>query len=275
MNVTRILSDYLEALTNVRIAFRAPSVLVPFLLFGLLQIVVLTLLASFPAPALAPVMVPVMRVLGGEAALHYPTHFAMLPEIFRRVYVPLVAVAGFAMWTFGVWSMVDHNEVGLRIPRRSRAARLADIIVIGIVFTGATVLLGRAVAIGSRLLPASVPAGAVAGVGIALVAAVQTLLVYAPVVIRLRGVHAPAAIVTSARYAWHNFGATALVVATVLVVSAPLDFLLANSDRIVFRFHPETVFHLLLASIALEVVTAYVLFAGVVGLALPEEGGLR
>jgi hypothetical protein len=31
----------------------------------------------------------------------------------------------------------------------------------------------------------------------------------------------------------------------------------------------------MLGSIALEVITAYVLFASVVGLALPEEGGLR
>jgi hypothetical protein len=32
---------------------------------------------------------------------------------------------------------------------------------------------------------------------------------------------------------------------------------------------------LLIASVLLEVVTAFVLFAGTVALALPEEGGLR
>ncbi len=275
MNVTRILSDYLDALTNVRVAFRSPSVFVPFLAFALVQIVVLTLLAFFPSPELAPVMVPVVRFLGGEAALHYPAHFSLLPEVFHRVYIPLVALLGFALWTLGTWSMVDHHEVGQRIAPRARAARIPDIILIGIVFTAATVLMGRAVGFVAAFLPARVPAAAVAVVGITLVAAVQTLLVYAPVVIRLRGVRAPGAVLTSARYARRHFGATALVVATVLVINAPVDILLANANRLVLRFTPEIVYQVMIVAIVLEAVTAYVLFAGVVGLALPEEGGMR
>jgi hypothetical protein len=111
--------------------------------------------------------------------------------------------------------------------------------------------------------------------GVVVVAGVQALLVYAPVVLRLRPVNALDAVRVSARYAARNFWPVALVVATVLAVHMPLDAMVGMSHRIALTFHPETVFYVMLGAIGLEVVTAYVLFAGVVGLALPEEGGLR
>ena len=60
-----------------------------------------------------------------------------------------------------------------------------------------------------------------------------------------------------------------------MLAHVPLDALIAKSGDIVARFRPEVVFQLLIASVLLEVVTALVLFAGTVSLALPEEGGLR
>jgi hypothetical protein len=58
-------------------------------------------------------------------------------------------------------------------------------------------------------------------------------------------------------------------------VHLPLDGLIANADVIAARFHPEAVFQLMVGSVVLEMITAFVLFAGTVGLALPEEGGMR
>jgi hypothetical protein len=77
------------------------------------------------------------------------------------------------------------------------------------------------------------------------------------------------------RYARRNFWPTALVVGTVLAAHMPLDAMVSRSDRVALAFRPESVYYLMLASIALEMITAYVLFAAIVGLALPEEGGLR
>ncbi|MCI0453094.1 MAG: hypothetical protein L0Z51_12045, partial [Candidatus Latescibacteria bacterium] len=145
----------------------------------------------------------------------------------------------------------------------------------GVVFVGVTVGLGR----GLATLTANLPGGMIARAGtfavIAITAGAQAFLVYAPVALRLRGGGALAAIRASARYALRHFGATAMLVATVLLAHLPLDGLIAKADVIAARFHPEAVFQLMLASIVLEAITAFVLFAGTVGLALPEEGGMR
>lgn len=76
------------------------------------------------------------------------------------------------------------------------------------------------------------------------------------------------------RYARRNFLPTALLIVTVLLVHMPLDFLIGRADRVAARFSPETVLQLMMGSVALEMLTAYILFVGITELALPREGGL-
>lgn len=275
MNVSQSLSDYLDGLANTRLGLRSPSVLVPFVIFGLVQAVLLTGLAFFDWPPLAPLALPIVRLLGGEPALHYPMHFILLPRLWEPVYLPLVATLGFALWTAAVWGMVDHHEVGRRIPARPLRAALPSVLGVGVLFVAISVGMGRAMGFVAGFAPAGPPAKLALALAIAVVAAAQSFLVYAPVVLRLRPVGALGALRASARYTARNFLATALVLATVLAAHAPLDGLIATSHRVATTFHPETVYYLMLGSIALEMITAYVLFASVVGLALPEEGGLR
>jgi hypothetical protein len=274
MRVERAINDYLDGLASARIALHSPTVLVPFAAFGGFQCVVLAALAFFTAPPLAPLLVPVVVALGGEASLHYPTHFVFLPETYRTAYLPLVATVGFALWSWGAWSMIDRHEAARKLPARRFRTALPAIVLLGIVFVATTVGIGRVVGLAAQRAPEGLPARGLLLVSIALTACVQALLLYAPVVLRLRGGGPLAAIRTGARYALRHFAATVLLVGTVLFVHAPLDALLANADRVALRFHPEAVFYVMLLSIALEVLTAFILFAGLVGLALPEEGGL-
>jgi hypothetical protein len=275
MNLGRALDDYLDALANARHALRSPSVLAPFIAFGLLQCLLLVLLAFFAVPPLTALMIPIVRALGGEAALHYPTHFVLLPSLYQRLYLPLVASLGFLLWSYGTWSMIAHHEAAERIPARSFRTAWFRIVVVGVVFVAVTVALGRGFGWLTSKAPAAIPGRVFTLVGIALIACVQAFMLYAPIVLRIRGGGALAALRGSARYAAHNFGATVLLVATVLVVHTPLDALIANADSIAMRFRPEAVFQLMVASVLLEVITAFVLFAGAVNLALPEEGGMR
>jgi hypothetical protein len=275
MNVSQILTDYLDGLANTRLALRSPSVLVPFVVFGLFQAVLLTLLAFFDWPPIAPVTLPLVRGLGGEPALHYPMHFVLLPRLWQAVYLPLAATLGFGLWTLAVWTMVDHHEIGQRIAARRFRSVLPHVLLVGVVFVAVSAGLGRVMGTLAGLAPYGPPARLALAGAILVVAGAQALLVYAPIVLRLRDVNALQAVRTSVRYALRNFWPTALVVATVLTAHMPLDAMISRSDRVALAFHPETVYYLLLGSVALEMVTAYVLFASVVGLALPEEGGLR
>lgn len=275
MRLDSALDHYLDALTNARLALRSPSTLLPFLVFAVVQVLVLGALAFFTTPALASLMVPVVRTLGGEPALHYPTSFVLLPATYRVVYLPLVATVGFALWSLGVWSMIAHHDVGARTGARSFRRALPSIVSIGIVFVVVTVAIGRGLAILAAQLPPGIPSKmATLGI-IAVTACAQALLVYAPAIVRLRGGGPLAAIRGSVGYARRMFLPTAMVIVTVLIAHLPVDALVANADLLAARFRPEIVFHFMVGSIVLEVVTAFILFAGVVALALPEEGGLR
>jgi hypothetical protein len=275
MNVGRILTDYLDGLANTRLALRSPSVMVPFVAFGLIQAVLLTALAFFDWAPIAPVALPLVAKLGGEPAIHYPMHFVLLPRLWEPIYLPLVASVGFLLWTLAVWIMVDHHEVGREVRARRLRSLIPGVIGVGVLFVAVSAGLGRILGTLALQAPPGLPTRVALAAAIAVVAAAQSFLVYAPVVLRIRGVNPLAAVGVSARYAARNFWPTALVVATVLVAHAPLDAMIGTSHRVALAFHPETVYYLMLGSIALETITAYVLFSAVVGLAFPEEGGLR
>ncbi|HEX6790843.1 MAG TPA: hypothetical protein VF247_06005 [Candidatus Krumholzibacteria bacterium] len=275
MNVGRSINRYLDALSYTRSAFGAPGVFLPFAMFGLLQALILLLFAQFTHPLLAPVMVPVMRWLGGEASLHYPMHLVGLPSVYQRVYLPLVASAGFALWSFAVWKLVDHHAVGADRPRRDFRPALPHIVVIGVLFVLASVVTGEAA---SRLVGPRTPdtvQRAVLFASVLATASLQALLVYAPLALRVRGGGWRSAVATSVAYARRHFIATAMVLLTVLLIHWPVDFILSRADRLAARFQPETIVQVMLASAVLEMFTACLLFAAITELALPREGGLK
>jgi hypothetical protein len=179
------------------------------------------------------------------------------------------------LWTFAVWTMVDHHEVGQRTTGRPFRTVLPSVVMVGVVFVAVSAGMGRVMGTLAGLAPPGPASRLALAAAILVVASVQALLVYAPIVLRLRNVNAMGALRASVRYASHNFWPTALVIATVLAVHTPLDAMVGASHRVALSFRPETVYYVMLGSVALEMVTAYVLFSSVVGLALPEEGGLR
>jgi hypothetical protein len=274
MNLTQSISDFLDGLSHARIALRAPSVFLPFAVFAALQCGILLLLASFTSAPLAPVMVPVVEYLGGEDALHYPLHLVRLPVIFGRIYVPLVATVGFALWSLAVWLMVDRHTPGPGA-RGGFIRALPHVLLVGILFVGVSVGIGRGVSHLAAGLSNPTAAKGLVILGVGVTALVQTFLVYAPVAVRLTGAPAWSAVRASVGYAARHFVPTGLIVTVVLFAHVPLDFILAQAHRVAFRFQPETVFHLLIASIVLEMLTAYLLFTVTAGLALAERGGMR
>jgi hypothetical protein len=226
-------------------------------------------------PPLSAFMVPLVARLGGEDALHYPMHLVLMPGMFRAIYLPLVATLGFTLWCLGVWMMADRHVAGQARGRASFARALPHVLVLGVCFVGVTAGIGEAVARASAGVTNVMVQRALILLGMLATALVQALLVYAPVALRLRGGHAFDALRAGAAFARRNYLATLLVVATVLCVHVPLDFVLAQAHRVAFRFRPETVFHLLVVSAIVEMLTAYLMFSATAGMAMREDGGMR
>ena len=91
-------------------ALGRPQVREPFFVVGGLQLILLLALGNFHAVALAGFLAPVVRALGGEAALHYPDHFWALPEIYRS------ANTAFGIFfTYTAWGVATIRFAGEQV----------------------------------------------------------------------------------------------------------------------------------------------------------------
>lgn len=244
---------------------RSPSVLGPFVIFAAVQFLVLVCLSLFFVSPLSSVMVPVVERLGGEHALHYPTHMMMLPRMYHSVYLPLVVLVGFVLFGWAVSLMVDYYEnIGVGIPgrkRRSMFSLVPSMIVLGLIFV---------VAITAVQLVFSILGGKVGGVwpsrlawiaGLAGVIGIQTFLVYSLYFLVTQTSNPFEAIGKSVNFSRQQPVLTAMVVFTVFLIHLPVDFLVQRSDAVVLKFDPQLVFVLLAAGIVLEILTNFFLFA--------------
>ena len=78
---------------GVRMAFR-PALWVPWLLLLTIQVAASVAISWFAHPSVSWFAAPLVQALAGEDALRYPNVFRLLPALFGRVDLLIVAVAG-------------------------------------------------------------------------------------------------------------------------------------------------------------------------------------
>ncbi len=72
--------------------FEHKEILFPFSMIALIQIFVLEILYFLPRYPLSLFFSPIIRKLYGEAYLHYPFNFMIMPRIFQNLQIPLYIV---------------------------------------------------------------------------------------------------------------------------------------------------------------------------------------
>ena len=259
---------------------RTPSVMAPFIIFAAIQFLVLVCLALFHVPPLATLMVPVVKLLGGNEALHYPMHLILLPRMYHIVYLPLAVVAGFGLFGWAVSLMVEHHErAGVEIDRRQRRSvisLLPSLIVLGIVYVVSVTGLQLLASSLAGVIAHPKAAGVVSLAGVAGVVVVQSLIVYSVYFLVVRTPNPIEALAASIGFGRRHLRLTSLVIFTVFLIHMPIDYLVQRADRVVLKFDPELIFVLLAAGIVVEIATSYFLFAATTSVATggrPEELG--
>lgn len=269
MNIRDVFVEYLRGLDEARVMLRIPSALFPFVVVGALEAVVLFALVWFTVPPFSNLMVPVVEFIGGEEALHYPMHFILLPGIYGAVFLPMVALVGFALYGRAVFTMGDALHRGSD-RRRPFARHIPTFIIVGVVYVAVAAAVPAAVAwlgdIAGRTFAGPLEmAGLVAG------ACAQALLVYAPVCVWRDGAGPVGALRAGVREGITRFYPTVLLVLTVTLAHRPIEYMLSQPRNVVLKFQPELVFYLLAAGIILEVLTSFLLFASTTGLAVSRR----
>lgn len=260
-----LLLRYMKCWEEALAMLRSPSVLGPFFIFAALQFLVLVCLTLFSVSPLSVVMVPVVKLLGGEEALHYPMHMILLPQMYHQVYLPLAILVGFALFGWAVSLMVDYYErTGVNIPgltRRPTASMIPSLMVLGLIYVGVITAVQLSFSyIGTRL-PVGVAGPLVSLVGVAVVVAVQALLIYSVFFLVTRTSNPLEAVGLSARHGLKHPGLTVMIVLTVLLIHLPVDFLSSRADKIALKFDPQLVAVLLSVGIVFEILTNFFLFA--------------
>lgn len=265
------LTRYIRCWEQAGLLLRSPSVIAPFIIFAALEFVVLVSLGAFSVPPLSVVMVPVVSLIGGEQALHYPMHMVLLPRLYNQLYLPLAVFVGFALFGWAVWLMMDHYErAGEDVPQRGQR-RYRDLIpatmVVGFVFVTVVTAIQLAFSYVGAVVPIGLVGRAAWLIGMALVLLFQALTIYSLYFLVTLTGNPIAAISQSIRFGRSHLTLTVSLVVTVFLIHLPINYLTQRADRVVLKFNPELVFVLLAAGIVLEIATSYFLFASTTSLA--------
>lgn len=254
----------------VSFVFRG-SYWLPFLVIAAVQFAALGLLIAFHRPALSGIGVPLVELLGGERATHYPFLYLFLPGMYAKTVLVLAVFVASLMTA--VATLYFARALGLQVEgsvwrnavRRAPALILVAAIPAAIVY-GLGELFGAAPA-EQVLGNAKIRWGLRGGFLLAIVV-LQSLLAYTAAWIVLEGHKALPALRDSVRVAARTFLPTLIVVAIPVALLYPLGYLSQRVDLFVGKLRPETVALFISARIVGEILLGFLLVGAVTRLFL-------
>jgi hypothetical protein len=229
----------------------------PFLALALVEWGVILLLTQFHRSIFAPIMVPVLRLIGGDKVLHYPTFYLALPQIYSQLGIVLDALvsAWFLGAAFLLFWQADHPAEPQRGAFSRATANYGKLVCARLPLTIALVamlvlvprLLGANAAEASGSTQRLARYGSFMG-GVLL----ESIFLYAPLAILVERRSVGGAIRRSVSLAAKMPVATIGVVIVPALVELPVSALFRRTDKMVLNMSPEVVAWALVLS-----VTAY------------------
>lgn len=212
--------------------------------------------------AILPIGLPLIKLLGGEAATHYPILFYALPTMFSRanlvVDVLIASIAGGAATVLFARAsgFADTHKAWGWAWRCAPTLIPMNILVMGLLFGVAA--LGRLVPRELVLQNAMVRWG-IRGGTMLLFIVIQSFFVYTTAWVVLMGHKIGPAFRDSFRVTLRTFLPTLLVVALPALLLFPISYAGSRVDVIASKFRPEVVVGVLGAQIALEILATFLL----------------
>jgi hypothetical protein len=234
----------------------------PFLVFWAVQACSILLLTQFYQPILATVLVPLLRLLGGDAILHYPVFYLALPSVFTVVALLLDLLIG--SWTlaaaFLLFWQADRPAEPFQgaFGRAGRAygrlilARLPLVLLLVLLLFG----LPRMLLGGSTELPGSTLRTIRYG-SVLIGSILEGLFLYAPLAILVEGRRVGDALRRSFALAARIPLATLGAVLVPNLIQIPVSAIFRRSDVIVRNLTPEVIVWVLLGTAVLYAVSAF------------------
>lgn len=259
---------------------RHPVIIVPFLIVALLEVAVLILSYLAPRPPLSAILAPPIRALfhypfgstgSGEAFLHYPINFLLLPRLLYFGQVIIGATVGTLMTALAV-RMISQTNEGVSpswgINLRDAIFRYFTLLILwGLIFSLETAV--------SRGLPRVFSKPSLRQViyytSLGIVVLVETFFAYGVAAIMLENQRTWRAIVRTLSIAKSIFLPTFILVLAPLIFQILLVLLRGKIPQLMMRFFPEITLFVLGLSIMVGFITDCILRTSTVVLFLVKR----
>jgi hypothetical protein len=248
-----------------------PAIWLPFLLVVCVQAAVLLLLMSFHHRALLPFGLPLVKLLGGEGATHYPTFYYALPMMFFRSNLAISVFV--ASITGGVATLLFAEAFGFSGKHQAwkRALRCAPTLVaVDLLLVGLGLGIGALAALIPQeiTLHSSVGRWGTRAATMVMFILLQSFMAYTTAWIVLMGHGIWPAIRDSVRVTLRTFAPTVIVLGIPAVLLFPFSYASSRMDLVAGKLNPEVVVGLLGAQVVCQILVAILLVAAVTRLFL-------
>lgn len=252
---------------------KRPIVLLPFLLLALCKLLVLLLLRYFTHAPVSYFMVDIVQIVGGEASLHYPSHFVMLPYLYELITLPL-HVGGFVLFGWGVFMIADYYDGSLLSPRNyidKIIWNFPSFLYIGIIYVTLAVSVPFVIALGAQKIESPFWRMTLERISWFFGFGATAAFVYALFFVKLYQDDLVRALRESIKFSLKRLLLTVLILLTISIIHAPLDYLTGHSHAVALAFTPERILLIIELGIIVEIFTSYFMFAATTYLAVGRK----
>ena len=242
-----------------------PATILPFLIMGVMDFVVLYVLYLAPQRPVSIVLAPPVQAFWGEQYLHYPMNLFLLPKLYNHAHMLLLATLG--ILTTGCAITMIHEASGAHKPRLFSGfvfafKRYVSLLIIGVVVFLISFFLGNASGLVATPL--------VYGIYF-LHIVVQIVFLYAMVAIVVNKSNVILAVKQSFALAKRSVIPTLVIAAIALVLYLPAMFLKQNLPLLIKKSFPEVVIAVLSINIMVTMIIDVVITFLVTRLFLEQE----
>ncbi|MFH0931690.1 MAG: hypothetical protein V1890_07115 [Candidatus Zixiibacteriota bacterium] len=267
-------SVYLAGLRS----FKKPLLWLPFVLYALVQILLLLALVNFYSPLLSLTFIPLIKKFIGEFALHYPAYFLFLPKIFSRANLLLGGIIGSFTIGWGTYLFFSYflPDNRVKVAEGVKVSFSKYLLLLGIWAIETIVLLGWFFLIsrvGRGFLGGSFKrelAFELLSLGSGLI--FYGLFAFTISAIILSGRNIISALGLSISIYKRNFFSTYLFVLLPNLLTLPFTFLNRRAIYLISKFNPEIVFLILVLEIFVSMIANYILISTLTRFYLYDQG---
>lgn len=243
-------------------SMRKVKTLTPFLIYAILQVILLYSLINFSQSPFSGFLVPIVRKLFGEPALHYPNFFVILSPLYSQMNILLsgfigIILVGMATHLFTV-NFKDH-KTSLSEAFKITITKYIVLLIIWILVSALTLLMiiGLPFILNKFLQPEYLVSRIFDFVGLFLGIIVASMFAYTTVLVVLERRKLFQAISNTFTIFIKNVGTSFLLIAVPTTFYFPISYLSRRIDLLFSKFSPETVVAILAIGIFITFFSSY------------------